>query len=142
MFGDPQINFYVQDVEASTRFYRDAFGFTETFRTPKQGRPIHAEMRLAQLTLGFAAMDVAREMHGITAGTGPSAELVVWTDDVDRVHADLAAREVRTLSAPHDFLDSLRAAWVADPDGNPVQIVMRRAAPITPGENRHRRDPG
>jgi catechol-2,3-dioxygenase len=30
------------------------------------------------------------------------------------------------LPAPHDFFDSLRAAWVADPDGNPVQIVMRR----------------
>jgi len=33
---------------------------------------------------------------------------------------------VRALSESHDFLDSLRAAWVADPDGNPVQIVMRR----------------
>ena len=131
MFGDPQINFYVQDVEASTRFYRDAFGFTEMFRTPKQCRPIHAEVRLDQLTLGFAALDVAREMHRITAGTGPSAELVVWTDDVDRVYADLAARDVRTLSAPHDFLDSLRAAWVAYRDGSPVQIVMRRT-PSTP----------
>jgi catechol 2,3-dioxygenase-like lactoylglutathione lyase family enzyme len=132
VFGDPQINFYVQDVEVSTGFYRDSFGFTETFRTPERGRPIHVEMRLDQLTLGFAAIDVARDMHGITAGTGPRAELVVWTDDVDRAYADLAARQVRTLSAPHDFLDSLRAAWVADPDGNPVQIVMRRAAEPPP----------
>ena len=33
---------------------------------------------------------------------------------------------VRVWREPHDFLDSLRAAWVADPDGNPVQIVTRR----------------
>jgi hypothetical protein len=74
-----------------------------------------------------ATIDSLREVHGISADPGPArAEVVVWTDDVDRAYADLAARNVSTLSAPHDFAGSLRAAWVADPDGNPVQIVMRR----------------
>ncbi len=123
----PQVNFYVEDVEASACFYRESFGFAETFRTPQRGRPVHVELRLGQFTLGLAAIDSLREMHGIVAGPGgPRAELVVWADDVDRVHAGLAAKGVRTLSEPHDFLDSLRAAWVADPDGNPVQIVTRR----------------
>jgi hypothetical protein len=27
---------------------------------------------------------------------------------------------------------SLRAAWIADPGGNPVQIVMRQAGPPPP----------
>ena len=123
----PQVNFYVEDVEASACFYRESFGFAETFRTPQRGRPIHVELRLGQFTLGLAAIDSLREMHGIVAGPGgPRAELVVWADDVDRVHGGLAAKGVRTLSEPHDFLDSLPAAWVADPDGNPVQIVTRR----------------
>jgi catechol 2,3-dioxygenase-like lactoylglutathione lyase family enzyme len=123
----PQVNFYVEDVETSVRFYRESFGFTETFRTPQDGRPIHVELRLGQFTLGLAAIDALREMHGIVTSPGrPRAELVIWADDVDRVQAELAAKGVRTLSEPHDFLDSLRAAWVADPDGNPVQIVMRR----------------
>src|SRR6266566_1957526 len=123
----PHVNFYVEDVEASACFYRESFGFAETFRTPQRGRPVHVELRLGQFTLGLAAIDSLREMHGIVAGPGgPRAELVVWADDVDRVHAGLAAKGVRTLSEPHDFLDSLRAAWVADPDGNPVQIVTRR----------------
>jgi len=30
------------------------------------------------------------------------------------------------LSLPHDFGDSLRSGWIADPYGNPVQLVMRR----------------
>ena len=131
----PQINFYVDDVEVCARFYRESFGFAETFRTPERGRPIHVELRLGQFTLGLAAIDSLRDLHGIIAGTGaPRAELVIWADDVDRVHAGLAAKGVHTLSAPHDFLDSLRAAWVADPGGNPVQIVMRRPTPARPGE--------
>ena len=126
MFETPQVNFYVEDVEMSAGFYRESFGFTETFRTPADGPPIHIELRLGGFTLGFASVDSLREVHGITVSPGPPrAEVVVWTDDVDQAYAALAARQVRTLSAPHDFAGTLRAAWVADPDGNPVQMVMR-----------------
>lgn len=126
VFGSPQVNLYVHDADVAARFYRESFGFTETFRTPEHGRPDHVELRLGEFTLGLGTFDTLREAHGVSAGSGPPrAEVVLWTDDVDRAYADLAARNVRTLSAPHDFL-SLRAAWVADPDGNPVQIVMRQ----------------
>jgi lactoylglutathione lyase len=47
VFRDPQVNFYVNDIDVSLRFYRDLFGFEETFRTPEQGAPIHVELRLA-----------------------------------------------------------------------------------------------
>lgn len=128
VFRNATVNFYVKDVEASARFYRDLFGFTETFRTPERGTPLHMELRLGEFTLGLAAIDAARSMHGLPAGTGPArAELVVWTDDVDDTFAAITAKGVGVISAPHDFLDAaLRAAWVADPDGNPVQIVARR----------------
>lgn len=129
MFARPQVNFYVRDAEVSARFYRESFGFTETFRTPADGPPAHVELRLGEFTLGLASADSLREVHGITAGpSGLRAEVVLWTEDVDQAYADLAARNVRTLSAPHDFGGSLRAAWVADPDGNPVQLVVRRQA--------------
>jgi lactoylglutathione lyase len=127
VFDNPQINFYVQDVELIARFYRESFGFSETFRTPSQGRPVHVELRLGQFTLGLADVDSLRETHGVIARNGqPRAELVLWSDDVDRAYADLVAKDVATLSSPQYFLDSLRAAWVADPEGSPVQIVTRR----------------
>jgi catechol 2,3-dioxygenase-like lactoylglutathione lyase family enzyme len=116
----PQVNFYVEDVEASTRFYRESFGFTETFRTPQHGRPIHVELRLGQFTLGLVAIDSLRELHGIAAGPGgiaagpgrPRAELVVWADDVDRVHADLAAnRRPNTIET--------WCSWNSTPTGSP-----------------------
>ncbi|MDI3340417.1 MAG: hypothetical protein QJR03_07775 [Sphaerobacter sp.] len=53
----------------------------------------------------------------------PRAEVCLWTDDVDRAYAELVAKGAQPLSSPHDFLGRLRAAWVADPDGNPVEIV-------------------
>ena len=73
VFESPQVNFYVKDVEVSARFYRESFGFTETFRTPEDGQPVHVELRLGELTLGLAAIDSLREVHGITTDLGPPA---------------------------------------------------------------------
>jgi len=129
-YTDPAINYYVEDVEAAARFYSEHFGFVETFRTPKQGKPIHVEVRLGPLVLGLASRQAGQDMHALPLGPGgfPRAELVVWTDDVDEAYASLIAQGVPSVSAPHDFLSSLRAAWVMDPDGNPVEIVSRRIA--------------
>jgi catechol 2,3-dioxygenase-like lactoylglutathione lyase family enzyme len=125
-FHDPQVNFYVKDAELSATFYRDFFGFNETFRTPKVGAPIHIELRLGNLTLGVATRASVKEIHGFGAGGGsPRAELVLWTDDVDKAFASLIEKGVRSLSSPHNFIGTLRGAWIVDPDGNPIQIVSK-----------------
>ncbi|HUG13763.1 MAG TPA: VOC family protein [Thermomicrobiales bacterium] len=136
MFRDPQVNYYVHDVDAAVRFYAELFGFEETFRTPATGTPSHVELRLGGLILGLASTESAQNTHGLTTGGGnPRAEVCLWTDDVDRAYAELVARGVPSLSAPHDFLDGrLRAAWLADPDGNPVEIVAERQAATSSGE--------
>jgi catechol 2,3-dioxygenase-like lactoylglutathione lyase family enzyme len=127
VYSDPSINLYVGDVEASVRFYT-AFGFTEEFRTPASGPPAHVELRLGGLRLGLAAVEAAHEMHGLVRGSGPCGEVALWTDDVDLAYERALAAGAPSVSAPHDFLDGrLRAAWVGDPDGNPVQFVRRRA---------------
>ncbi len=128
MFRDPQVNYYVRDVEAAVRFYVEMLGFTETFRTPETGTPEHVELRLGGLILGLASTASAKATHGLTTGGGnPRAEVCVWTDDVDEAYRSLVAGGVPSLSPPHDFLGGrLRAAWLADPDGNPVEIVSQR----------------
>ena len=127
MYRDPQINYYVQDVEVSVRFYVDLFGFEESFRTPLSGPPAHVELKLGGFILGLASVASALEAHGLTTGGGnPRAEVCLWTDDVDLAFAKLVASGAPVMSSPHTFLDGqLRAAWVADPDGNPVEIVAR-----------------
>jgi len=126
-FRDPQVNLYTKDIEQSLRFYRDHLGFFETFRTPKEGPPDHVELKLGSLTLGIATLDALRRHHGVTGGGGPPrSEVVLWVDDVDRAYAWATSQGVPSLSPPHDFGGGvLRAAWLADPDGNPVQIVTR-----------------
>jgi catechol 2,3-dioxygenase-like lactoylglutathione lyase family enzyme len=131
-YRDPQINYYVQDVEASVQFYTEHFGFVETFRTPLSGTPEHVEVRLGGLNLGLASIESAQRVHGLDVASGPPrAEVVLWTDNVDEAYAELVARGIQSLSSPHDFLGRLRAAWVADPDGNPVEIVTDYAATVT-----------
>ncbi len=127
-FTDPSINYYVADVETAVRFYTEHFGFVETFRTPQEGKPIHAEIKLGSLILGLASRESGQSLHGLPldADGSPRAELVVWTENVDEAYAMLVEKGVPSVSAPHDFLAALRSAWVMDPDGNPVQIVSRR----------------
>ena len=105
MFQNPQVNYYVNDAEASARFYREAFGFEETFRTPDEGAPIHIEVRLGGLVLGFATFDSLRDLHGVITYDGPPrSEVAIWTEDVDAAYETLIGGGASSLSPPHDFL--------------------------------------
>jgi uncharacterized glyoxalase superfamily protein PhnB len=134
MFTDPSVNLYVRDVEASARFYAGLFGFTETFRTPATGTPIHVELRLGGLVLGLASTVAAHEAHGLVKGTGPCGDVALWTTDVDAAYASAVAAGAAQITPPHDFLDgALRAGWLRDPDGNAVQLVQRGGGPPSGG---------
>lgn len=128
MFSTPQVNLYSEDVARSVEFYR-AFGFEETFRTPKEGDPIHVELMLDGVKVGVAAVESVVGDHGLEldlSARGRGMEIVLWTDDTDAAFARLVAAGARPLSEPHDWLGRLRLAWIADPDGNPVQLAEGR----------------
>ena len=126
MFRDPMINIYTHDVTRLAGFY-EAIGFRETFRTPSDGKPIHVEVSLDRFTIGIASVDATIVEHGLRPDLdGRPIEIVLWADDTDRAFARMTADGAPSLSPPHDFLNGrLRAAWVADPDGNPIQLVQR-----------------
>ena len=126
-FRNPMINLYTRDLPQLAGFY-EHLGFRETFRTPKEGAPIHVEVELDGFKVGIASADAAIADHGLNPNlAGRPVEIVFWSDDVDRDHAELTAEGAPSLSPPHDFLAGrLRAAWIADPDGNPIQLVQPR----------------
>jgi len=125
-FKSPQINLYSRDLLRAVAFY-SKLGFIETFRTPASGEPSHIELKLDNFTLGIATIEAARDHHGLKPGHGRGIEIVVWTDDTDAALSELTAAGTPVLAPAHDFLDGrLRAAWVADPDGNPIQLVQRK----------------
>ncbi len=121
------INIYSRDLSRAVAFYLE-LGFVEAFRTPASGEPVHIELTLDGFTLGIATMEAAKEHHGLrSGGEGRGIEIVLWTDDTDAALDVLVAKGAPLLSPAHDFLDGkLRAAWIADPDGNPIQLVQRK----------------
>jgi len=121
-----QTNLYSSHVEETVAFY-ERLGFAERFRTPRDGPPIHVELDLDGFTLGVADVESARRDHGLdVTSDGTGAEVCVWVPDVDAACADLLAHGASVMSAPHDWLADLRVAWVADPDGHPVELVQKR----------------
>jgi hypothetical protein len=125
-FRTPAITIYSHDVLQSVRFYA-RLGFQERFRTPDEGSPVHVEVTLAGYMIGFASIDAAIAVHGLRPDLrGRPVELVLWTEDTDRDYARLTTGGAPSRSPPHDFLAHLRAAWVADPDGTPLQLVQHR----------------
>lgn len=126
-FKSPMINLYSLDLSRAAAFYSE-LGFFESFRTPASGEPVHIELTLEGFTLGIATTEAAMAHHNLRpGGEGRWIEIVVWTDDVDAALEALVAKGAPILSPAHDFLDGeLRAGWIADPDGNPIQLVQRK----------------
>jgi glyoxylase I family protein len=127
-FENHLYNIYTNNIEKSLQFYHGLLGFSETFRVPKVGPPSHVETELGPLNLALSTLEALKRDHGLSAGGGPvRGEVVLWVSDVDAAYSWMRAQGAPALSPPHDFAQVLRAAWVADPDGNPVQMVSKRA---------------
>jgi glyoxylase I family protein len=124
MFRDPQVILFSRDVERAAQFYR-GLGFVETFRVPTTDKPIHVDLRLDGYALGIASVDSTRDDHGLDpVADGQRAAVILWTDDLVADYDQLVAGGCPPLKAPHRWLERLTIAWLADPDGNPVQLVQ------------------
>ena len=126
MFQTPSINILTHDVVRLASFY-ERLGFRETYRIPNEGTPAHVEVTLDHFNLGISSVEAAVSDHGLNPNLGgrPVA-IVLWTDDTDRDYALLTSEGATSLSPPHTFRATrnvLRTAWVADPDGNPINLA-------------------
>jgi hypothetical protein len=128
MFRAPQVILFSEDVSRAAAFYA-GLGFTETFRVPTEGTPIHVDLTLDGYRIGIASVASTRDDHGLDpVPSGQRAAVVLWTDDTAAAYETLTAAGAPALVAPHVWLDRLLIAWTADPDGNPVQIVQHLPA--------------
>jgi len=126
-FSSPMINVYTADLPAALSFYGGLLGFEETFRAPDPGSPEHVELRLDGVTVALSTAEAAERVHGLRASPGSHAfQLVLWSDDVDAAYAELVAAGVPGHTPPHDTGNNNRNAVLTDPDGNLVELVMKR----------------
>ncbi|SCF13434.1 VOC family protein [Micromonospora mirobrigensis] len=92
------------------------------FRTPQV---IHVDLALDGYKIGIAWARSTRDDHGPDPiSQGQRAAVVLWTDDTTAAFARVTAAGAAALAAPYRWLDRLLIAWVADPDGNPIQLVQ------------------
>jgi catechol 2,3-dioxygenase-like lactoylglutathione lyase family enzyme len=123
MFRTPQVILFSEDLMRAVAFY-SSLGFTETFRVPTNGDPIHVDLILNGYKIGIASVASTRDGHGLDPiPEGQRAAVILWTDDTAAAFAKITADGAPAL-APHEWLGRLLIAWTADPDGNPIQIVQ------------------
>jgi glyoxylase I family protein len=124
MFISPQVVLFSRDVERLGAFYKD-LGFAEVFRVPTDGEPIHIDLELDGYRIGIASVTSTRDDHGLQpVGEGQRAAEILWTDDVNGSYENLRSGGHPGLHPPHVWLDRLLIAWIADPEGHPVQLVQ------------------
>jgi lactoylglutathione lyase len=113
---------YAADVTRTARFW-ERLGFERFYQLPADGAPGYVALRRGTAELAVVASEWPRDQYGLTIGDGPRFEMFVYTDDVDRLVADLRAEGVSVLRDPADISWGERIATVADPDGNPVALA-------------------
>jgi catechol 2,3-dioxygenase-like lactoylglutathione lyase family enzyme len=124
LFRTPQVILFSENLPRAIAFYT-RLGFTETFRVPLDGEPIHVDLGLDGYMIGIASVESTRDDHGLDpVSKGQRAAVILWTDDTAAAFADLVADGAPALAAPHEWLGRLLIAWIADPDGNPIQIAQ------------------
>jgi lactoylglutathione lyase len=127
-FSSPMVNLYTRDLPAAVAFYGGLLGFTETFRAPSAEHPDHVELRLDGVTVALSTAEAAERVHGLPAAPGSHGfQIVLWADDVDTAYDALVAAGAPSVAPPHDAGNDNRNAVVTDPDGNLVELVMKRA---------------
>ena len=124
LFRSPQVILFSEDLPRAAAFY-SRLGFTETFRVPAEGEPIHVDLALDGYKIGIASVASTRNDHGLDPiPEGQRAAVALWTDDTVAAFAELTSSGAPGLAPPHKWLGRLLIAWTADPDGNPIQIVQ------------------
>jgi uncharacterized glyoxalase superfamily protein PhnB len=119
MLVDAATIFTVRDIGASLAYYRDALGFDVTFQ---YGEPTY----YVCLCRDEVALHLrtAREPNW-TAGNNA---LCIFVDDVDALHAELAARGAQIVKPPQDYAYGMRDFDVIDPNGNAITFGMESKA--------------
>ncbi len=102
--------------EASEEFYCGLLGFRREFLVPA------SETKRDPCYMGVARDGAVLHLSS-HAGDGVTGGVVYFlSDDVDALHAEFVARNVRIHIAPVDQTWGMRELYVLDPDGNSVRF--------------------
>jgi uncharacterized glyoxalase superfamily protein PhnB len=113
---------HMTNADAAEAFYCQLLGFHREFEVPA-----------SETTRDPCYMGVERDGAALHlsshAGDGVTGSVVYFIcDDVDALHAEFVARDVRIHTGPVDQTWGMRELYVRDPDGNSVRFGAPVAA--------------
>jgi catechol 2,3-dioxygenase-like lactoylglutathione lyase family enzyme len=107
--------FVVSDIAKSIAHYRDVLGFAVTF---EYGDPtFYACLCRDEAALHLIAAKETKRLPG-------NGAICVFVRDVDRIHAELAARGANVLKPPQNYAYGMRDFDIVDLDGNQLTFGM------------------
>ncbi|MFD8567980.1 VOC family protein [Streptomyces sp. NPDC059639] len=120
--GISAITLFVEDLDATKRFYREVFGLPVAF---EDGNSAVFEFGNTMINLlkATAARDLIAPARIAQAQTGSRLQLTLPVDDVDAMCKELAARGVTLLNGPMDRPWGIRTASFRDPGGHIWEIA-------------------
>lgn len=115
----------VENFAASMRFYRNRLGGMQTYQYPPEGEPEFVVLSFGASQIGFGSV-TANPLHRQLQrpASGHRIELCIYVDDLDTCLSALTADGAPVLVEPADQPWGERTAFVSDPDGNIVMLVM------------------
>lgn len=120
--GITAITLFVEDLEATKRFYGEVFGLPVMYEDDDSAvfRFPNTMINLLKTT---AAVELIEPALVADRECGSRVQLTVEVDDVDAVCADLASRGVELLNGPMDRPWGVRTASFRDPGGHIWEVA-------------------
>ncbi len=120
--GIAHLAFQVTDMERAVRFYDTALGFRRKFTLEDdQKNPwiVYLQVNERQfIELFYAKAPLLR-----SAGSVSYQHLCIEVEDIRGVAAKLEASGIRLVHPVIRGLDHNWQCWIADPDGNPIELM-------------------
>ena len=117
------ITLFVEDLEQTKLFYRDALGMSVDFEDENS-----AVFRFENTLINLLKIPAARDLiePGVVAspGAGSRFQLTIPVDDVDSACAELKARGVELLNGPMNRAWGIRTASFTDPGGHIWELAQ------------------
>lgn len=105
----------VRDIVASVEHYRDVLGFDVTFQ---YGTPLfYACLCRNDVNVHLISAKRTKRLPG-------NGAVAIFVDDVDALHAELAAKGAKVVRAPENYDYGMREFSVVDLDGNELFFGM------------------
>ena len=120
--GIGAITLFVEDLEATKRFYQEVFGLPITFEDDDSA-VFDFGNTIINLLKSTAAAELIEPAVVASREAGSRLQLTIQVDDVDAMCAELATRGVELLNGPMDRSWGVRTASFSDPGGHIWEIA-------------------